>query len=168
MNWYWKACHINSRANVMILLFTRQWSILVNTQVHSHALLHRGFGTSVPFITVEFNNSRTLLTPFFVFLYTESFLYRHIVKLNYFTLSPRLFTLHKWPKECYFSCASKQNASYCEVVTNVASSKLPRHSCCKIPRAWTADIHPQIIPHIANERYLNHHICTCPLEATVL
>ena len=150
MNWYWKACHINSRANVMILLFTRQWSILVNTQVHSHALLHRGFGTSL--ITVEFNNSRTLLTPF----------------LFSFTLSPRLFTLHKWPKECYFSCASKQNASYCEVVTNVASSKLPRHSCCKIPRAWTADIHPQIISHIANKRYLNHHIYTCPLEATVL
>ena len=27
-----------------------QWSILVNTQVQSHALLCRGFGTSVPFI----------------------------------------------------------------------------------------------------------------------
>ena len=45
------ACHINSRANinVIILLFTRQWSILVNTEVQSHALLHWGFGTSVPF-----------------------------------------------------------------------------------------------------------------------
>ena len=26
---------------------------LVNTQVQSHALLHRGFGTSVPFITLD-------------------------------------------------------------------------------------------------------------------
>ena len=33
-----------------VLLFTRQWSILVNPQVQSHALLHRGLGTSVPFI----------------------------------------------------------------------------------------------------------------------
>ena len=37
------ASHINSRANVMILLFTRQRLILVNTQVQSRgALLCRG------------------------------------------------------------------------------------------------------------------------------
>ena len=29
---------------------------LVTTQVQSHALVHRGFGTSVPFIPISFGN----------------------------------------------------------------------------------------------------------------
>ena len=33
---------------------------LVNTQVQSRALLHRGFGTSVPFISIIFNSNSTL------------------------------------------------------------------------------------------------------------
>ena len=43
-----------SQCNAVMLLFTRQWSIPVNTQLQSHALLCWGFGTSVPFMLLFF------------------------------------------------------------------------------------------------------------------
>lgn len=113
-----------------------------------------------------FSNSHTLLISFFILCFVfcdfklEFFfsLWIHCQTKLLYTES----TLHKWPKECYFSCASKQNASYCEIVTNVASSKLPGHSYCKIPRAWTADIHPQIILHIPKKISESPHMYLSP------